>query len=62
MNNLDMFLVDMKLLTSRFLTTSAVHSAEFEKLVALICSYLGERYILRFRLIFLMGTITATIL
>ena len=59
MNNLVIILLDNKLLTSIFLTTSPVHSAEFEELVALTCSYLAERYILRFRLIFLMGSFTA---
>ena len=61
MNNLVIFLLDKKLLTSKFLTTSAVHSAEFKELVALTCSYFAQRYILRFRLIFLIKTITATL-
>ena len=50
MNNLDIFLLDKKLLTSRFLTTSPVHSAEFEELVALTCSYFSQRYILSYRI------------
>ena len=61
MNNLVIFLLDKKLLTSRFLTTSSVHSAEFEEVVALTSSYFAERYILRFKLIFQMGTITVTL-
>ena len=50
MKNLVIFLLDKKLLTSRFLTTSPVHSAEFEELVALTRSYFAERYILKFRI------------
>ena len=61
MNNLVILLIEKTMLTSRFLTTSAVHSAEFEELVALTRSYFAHRYILRFRLIFLMGTITVTL-
>ena len=61
MNNLVIFLIDIKLLASRFLTTSAVHSAVFEELVALTSSYFAQRYILRYKLIFLMETFTATL-
>ena len=35
MNNLVIILFDRKLLVSKFLTTSPVHSAEFDELVAL---------------------------
>ena len=42
MNNLVIFLLDKKLLTSRFLTTSPVHSAEFEELTALTCLYFAR--------------------
>ena len=59
MNNLVNFLVDKKLLTSRFLKTSSVNSAEFEELAALTRSYFAQGYILRFRLIFLFETFTA---
>ena len=62
MNNLVIFLLDKKLLASRFLTTSAVHSAEFEELAALTCSYLAQRNIYQNKeLIFLIETITATL-
>ena len=64
MNNLVTFFLDKKLLTSRFLTASPVHSAEFEEILALTCSHFAQRYELRYRinnlLIFLMGTFTAT--
>ena len=49
MNNLVNFLIDIKLLTSRFLTTSAVHSAEIEELAALNSPYFAWGYILRHR-------------
>ena len=42
--------LDKKPLTSRFLTASPVHSAEFEELVALTCSEFGQRYKLRYRI------------
>ena len=61
MNNLVIILLNKKLLTSSFLTISPVHRAEFEELAALTGSYFANRYILKFRLIFLMGTITATL-
>ena len=47
MNNLVIFLIDKKLLAFRFLTTTAVHSAEFMELVALTCSYFEQKYKLR---------------
>ena len=50
MNNIVIILLDNKLLTSRFLTTSPVHSAEFKELVALTCSYFAQRYILSYRI------------
>ena len=50
MNNLVIFFLDKKLLTSRFLTASPVHSAEFEELFALTCSYFAQRYELRYRI------------
>ena len=50
MINLVIFLLDKKLLTSRFLTTSPVHSAEFEELLALTCSHFAQRYELRYRI------------
>ena len=50
MNNIVNIFLDKKLLTSRFLTTSAVHSPEFEELVALTFSYFAQRYILRYRI------------
>ena len=50
MNNLVIFLLDKKLLTSRFQTTSPVHSAEFEELVALTSPYFAQGYILRYRI------------
>ena len=50
MNNLVTFFLDKKLLTSRFLTTFPVHSAEFEELLALTCSHFAQRYELRYRI------------
>ena len=50
MNNLVTFFLDKKLLTSRFLTASPVHSAEFEELLALTCSHFAQRYELRYRI------------
>ena len=50
MNNLVIFLLDKKLLTSRFLTTSPVHSAEFEDLFTLTSSDFAQGYILRYRI------------
>ena len=50
MNNLVIFLLDKKLFTSRFLTASPVHSAEFEELLALTCSHFAQRYKLRYRI------------
>ena len=50
MNNLVIFLVDKKLLTSKFLTTFAVYSAEFEELAALTSPYFAQRYILKYRI------------
>ena len=50
MNNLVMFLLDKKLLTSRFLTISPVHSAEFEELAALTSPYFAQGYIIRYRI------------
>ena len=47
MNNLVIILLDKKLLASRFVTTSPVHSAEFEELVALTSSYFTQGFILR---------------
>ena len=44
MNNLVTFFLDKKLLTSRFLTTSPVHSAEFEEILALTCSHFAHKY------------------
>ena len=45
MNNLVIHLLDKKLLTSRFLTASPVHSAQFEEILALTCSYFAQRSI-----------------
>ena len=50
MINLVIFFLDKKLLTSIFLTTSPVHSAEFEELLALTCSHFAQRYELRYRI------------
>ena len=50
MNILDIYLHDKKLLASRFLKASPVHSAEFEELVELTCSYFAQRYILSYRI------------
>ena len=50
MNNLVTFFLDKKLLTSRFLTASPVHSAEFEELLALTCSHFAQRCELRYRI------------
>ena len=50
MNNLVTFFLDKKLLTSRFLTASPVHSAEFEEILALTCSHFAQRYELRYRI------------
>ena len=61
MNNLVIFLLDKKLLTSRFLSRSPVHSAQFKELVALTRSYIAQRYILKFRIDISDGTITATL-
>ena len=43
MNNLVIFLLDKKLWASRFLTTSPVHSAEFEELAGLTSSYFAQK-------------------
>ena len=50
MNNLVTFFLDKKLLTSRFLSASPVHSSEFEELLALTCSHLAQIYELRYRI------------
>ena len=50
MINLVTFFLDKKLLTSRFLTTSPVHSAEFEELLVLTSSHFAQKYILRYRI------------
>ena len=50
MNNLVIILLDKKLLTSRFLTTSPVHSAEFEEILVLTSSHFAQKYILRYRI------------
>ena len=50
MNNLVIFLLDKKLLTSRFLTTSPVHSAQFEEILALTSFHFAQRYELRYRI------------
>ena len=50
MNNLVTYFLNKKLLTSRFLTASPVHSAEFEELLALTCSHFAQRYELRYRI------------
>ena len=44
MNNLVVLLLDKKLLTSRFLTASPVHSAQFEEILALTSSYFAQKY------------------
>ena len=49
MINLVIILLDKKLLTSRFLTTSPVHSAEFEKILS-PTSYFAQRYMLTCRI------------
>ena len=49
MNNLVTFFLDKKLLTSIFLTTSPVHSADFEKIIVLTSSDFAHKYILRYR-------------
>ena len=43
MINLVIILLDKKLLTSRFLTASPVHSAEFEEILA-PTSYFAQKY------------------
>ena len=50
MNYILTFLPDKKLLTSRFLTTSPVDSAEFEEVVAVTSSYFAQSYMLRYRI------------
>ena len=50
MINLVIFFLDKKLWTSRFLTTSPVHSAEFEEILVLTFSYFAQKYILRYRI------------
>ena len=50
MINLVIFLLDRKLLTSIFLKTSPVHSAEFKEILALTCSHFAQRYELRYRI------------
>ena len=51
------FFLDKKLLTSIFLTTSPVHSAEFEAILVLTSSH----FVQDTELIFLMGTFAATL-
>ena len=48
MNNLVIFLLDKKLLTSRFLTAYPVHTAEFEEMLALISYHFAQKYISRY--------------
>ena len=50
MNNLVTFLLDKKLLTSRFLTTSPVPYAKFGEILALTCSHFPQRCELRYRI------------
>ena len=50
MINLDIFLLDKKLWTSIFLTTSPVHSAEFEEILVFTSSHFAQKYILRYRI------------
>ena len=50
MNNLVIFLLDKKLWPSRFLTTSPIHSAEFEEILMLTSSHFAQKYILRYRI------------
>ena len=50
MNNLVTYFLNKKLLTSRLLRASPVHSAEFEELLALTCSQFAQRYELRYRI------------
>ena len=50
MNNLVVLLLDKKLLTSRCLRTSPVHSAQFEEILALTSSHFAQRYELRYRI------------
>ena len=50
MINLVIFLLDKKLWTSRFLTASPVHSAEFEEILVLTSSHFAKRYELRYRI------------
>ena len=50
MINLVILSLDKKLLTSRFLTASPVHSAEFEEILALTCSPFAQRSIKTSRL------------
>ena len=50
MNNLVTFFLDKKLLTSRFVRASPVHSAEFRELLALTCSHFAQIYELRYRI------------
>ena len=39
-----------KLWTSRFLTTSPVHPAEFDEILVLTSSHFAQKYILRYRI------------
>ena len=48
--NLVIILLDKNLLTSRFLKTSPVHSAEYGEVFELTCSYFAQRHILRYRI------------
>ena len=50
MFNLVIFFLDIKFWTSIFLTTSPVHSAEFEEIIVLTSSYFAQKYILRYRI------------
>ena len=44
------FLLDKKFLTSIFLTTSPVHSAEFQEKLVVTSSHFTQKYILRYRI------------
>ena len=45
MNNLVILILDKKFLISTCLKASPVHSAEFEEILALTCSYFAQRSI-----------------
>ena len=50
MINLVIFLLEKNMWTSRFLTASPLHSAEFEEILVLTSSHFAQRYELRYRI------------